>query len=78
MEKESKSENIQLVVDGKDASVPKGVYSVSGLKALLGVPTDYEFELIKDGEFHPLDDNHEIEVSKRDEFVSHVRCGASS
>lgn len=70
---------VTIKLDGNSVQIPKGTYRISDLKAKLGVPADYEFELVeKDGEFQPLNDNAELEIKKPMIFISHVRCGASS
>jgi sulfur carrier protein ThiS len=69
---------VHLKVDGKEMEVPEGEYRVADLKALLGVPAEYEFEIVEDGQFRPLDDNAELKIKEHADFVSHVRCGASS
>lgn len=70
---------VTITLDGNPVEIPKGTYRISDLKAKLGVPADYEFELVeKNGEFHPLNNNAELEIKKPMIFVSHVPCGASS
>jgi hypothetical protein len=70
---------ITINLDGNDMQIRGGEYRISELKALLGVPADYEFDLVeKSGEFKPLDNNKIFEVEKGMKFVSHVVCGASS
>lgn len=69
---------VTITLDGNEVSIPKGEYLVSDLKARLGVPADYEFDLVDDGEFRPLSDNTTLKIKEPAIFVSHVRCGASS
>lgn len=72
------ADTVRLTVDGREVEIPEGTYRVADLKALLGVPAEYEFEIIEDGQFRPLDDNAELKIEDHLDFVSHVCCGASS
>jgi len=73
------SSMVTITLDGNPVQIPKDTYRISDLKVKLGIPADYEFELVeKDGEFQPLSDNAELEIKKPMIFISHVRCGASS
>lgn len=70
--------NVKVVLNGDKVKIDSGTYVVSSLKVLLGIPSDYELEIIEDGQFKPLPDNSEITICGREEFVSHVKCGGSS
>jgi predicted metallopeptidase len=65
-------------IDGNPHEIAADTYQVPALKALLGVPPDYELELVKGGKFHPLADEETYKVHGHEEFLSHVRCGGSS
>ena len=77
-EEHEHSTMITITLDGKEIPIQKGAYRISDLKAKLGIPADYEFDLVEDGQFRPQDDNTILEIEKAVIFVSHVRCGASS
>lgn len=72
------SPDVTITIDGKEVQIKKGAYRISELKVRLGVPADYELDLVEDGQFRPLDDNAMLEIEKPAIFVSHVRCGSSS
>lgn len=55
-----------------------GDYLVSVLKQKLGVPPEYELELLEQGKLHPLTDDSTFKLYKHEEFISHVRTGSSS
>jgi hypothetical protein len=74
----SHTDIVQLTVDGNGIEIPKGAYRVAELKVLLGVPAEYELEIIENGQFRPLDENSNLTIKEHADFVSHVRCGASS
>lgn len=69
---------VTIEVDGVKKQIRRGKYIVSKLKELIGVPADYELDVVIKGEFHPLDDNAETHVVGHEVFVSHVRRGGSS
>lgn len=69
---------VEVKIDGREIEIAAQVYRVPDLKTRLGVPLDYELELIKGGQFHPLADDQTYSVHGHEEFLSHVRCGASS
>ena len=69
---------VKVVLNGEKVKIDSGTYKVSSLKVSLGIPSDYELEIIDDGQFKPLLDNDEITICGREEFVSHVKCGGSS
>lgn len=70
--------NVKVVLNGDKVKIDSGTYVVSSLKVSLGIPSDYELEIIEDGQFKPLPDNAEITICGHEEFVSHVKCGGSS
>jgi hypothetical protein len=69
---------VEVKIDGDPREIAAETYQVSVLKNLLGVPLDYELELVKGGKFHPLVDGDTYKVHGHEEFLSHVRCGGSS
>jgi len=72
------SHKVKVTLNGEKEKIVSGSYKVSDLKVLLGVPSDYEFEIVEDGEFKPLLNNSEIVICGHEEFVSHVKSGGSS
>lgn len=69
---------IEILLNGNAVSLEQGKYIVSTLKQQLGVPPDYELDIVHDGEFKPLADSDELSVHKNLELISHVRHGGSS
>lgn len=69
---------VKVMIDNRKVELTPGVYCIADLKELLGVPLEYELEIIEHGEFRPLEDAGQINIEKHEEFISHVRCGASS
>jgi len=69
---------VKVEVDGEKREITSGCRRVTELKAQLGVPADYELEVVEHGKFQPLDDNAEICIQGHEKFVSHVRSGSSS
>lgn len=69
---------VEVKIDGALREIVADTYPVLRLKTLLGVPPDYELELVKGGKFHPLADGDTFKVHGHEEFISHVRCGGSS
>jgi hypothetical protein len=75
---EAKLRLVEVKIDGTAKEIPADTYQVSALKTLLGVPIDYDLELVKGGKFHPLNDAEPYKVHGHEEFISHVPCGGSS
>ena len=73
-----KNHTVKISLDGEKIKIESGTYVVSDLKDTLSVPTDYVLEIIEDGQFRLLDNNEEITICGKEEFVSHVQCGGSS
>ena len=69
---------ITIEVDGTSRTIEQGKYLVSALKAMFGIPPDYELDRVVGGKFIPLADNETIQLHPREQFVSHVRHGGSS
>ena len=69
---------VKVTIDGQPREIPRGRYVVSELKVKLGVPADYELDIVDKGEFKPLQDADHIEIHGGEVFVSHVRRGGSS
>ncbi|GBE09356.1 hypothetical protein BMS3Abin11_02489 [bacterium BMS3Abin11] len=72
------NQNVKVLLNGDKVKIKSGTYIVSDLKASLGTPSDYELEIVKDGELIPLSDNDEITICGKEVFISHVKCGGSS
>lgn len=75
---DNKPRLVEVKIDGNQREVAADTYQVPALKSLLGVPLDYELELVKGGKFYPLADGDSYKVHGHEEFLSHVRCGGSS
>lgn len=69
---------VDINLDGAMRQIEKDKYIVSSLKSKLGVPADYELDLVVDGQFNPLADDAEIKIKGGEVLVSHVRRGGSS
>ncbi|MDQ0080984.1 hypothetical protein J2W35_001321 [Variovorax boronicumulans] len=69
---------ITIEVDGNLQKIEQGKYLVSALKAVFGIPPDYELDQVVGGKFIPLADGETIQVHPHEKFVSHVRHGGSS
>jgi len=69
---------VSVKIDGRDVEIEAMTYRVPDLKARLGVPLDYELDLIKGDHFDPLADDQSYKVHGHEAFLSHVRTGSSS
>ena len=69
---------VQVIVDGVTKTVRKGKYMVSEFKDMVGVPVDYELDMVVGGKFDPLGDGDTVHIKGEEVFVSHVRRGGSS
>lgn len=69
---------IEVSVNGAAVKIAPGDYRIPDLKSALGVPADYDLEVVKDGEFRPLADSESHRVHAHEEFVGHVKAGGSS
>lgn len=69
---------VTIKIDGRETQILAQEYRIPDLKGQLGVPLDYELELVKGGHFDPLGDDQTYKVHGHEEFLSHVRCGGSS
>jgi hypothetical protein len=78
LEEAHKPRIVEVTVDRQRKCVEAGVYVVSAFKALVGVAADRELDILKDGVFHPLDDDAKITIHGCETFVSHARTGGSS
>jgi hypothetical protein len=67
-----------VTIDGAQKEIQRGKYSIVHLKEVLGVPSDYELDEVKCGDFKALDDNGHTNIEGREIFVSHVRRGGAS
>lgn len=55
---------VEVVIDGQKKEIPGGHYEVVKLKAVLGVPADYELDKVVGREFKELPDGDTVEVVK--------------
>lgn len=69
---------VHINVDDDQREIKRGHYEISALKHELGVPPDYEFDLVVNGVFEPLADDVKIKIAGGEVFISHVRRGGSS
>ncbi|MCC7312635.1 MAG: hypothetical protein IT510_15475 [Sulfuritalea sp.] len=69
---------VPVKIDGRDIEIEATTYRIPDLKSRLGVPLDYELDLIKGDHFDPLADDHSYKVHGHEAFLSHVRTGSSS
>ncbi len=69
---------VKVTLNGDKVKIDSDTYKISNLKVILGVPSDYELDIIEDSQFKPLPDNDEITICGNEEFISHVKCGGSS
>ena len=69
---------VKISLDDAQHDINRGEYVVSTLKHRLGVPADYELDIVANGLFDPLLDDAKIKIVGGEIFVSHVRRGASS
>lgn len=70
--------DVMVKINGNQVTLAAGNYLVSTLKQILGVPAEYELDLVVQGVFHPLSDADHFKLHKPEEFVSHARTGSSS
>lgn len=69
---------VKVTIDGNPRNIRRGRYLVSELKDELGVPAEYELDLVVNGELKALTDNEHIVIEGGETFVSHVRRGGAS
>lgn len=69
---------VPVKIDGRNIEIEATTYRVPDLKARLGVPLDYELDLIKGDHFDPLADDQSYKIHGHEAFLSHVRTGSSS
>lgn len=69
---------VKVSIDGQPREIHRGRYVISELKEKLGVPADYELDIVINGEFKPLQDTEHIVIHGGEVFVSHVRRGGAS
>jgi hypothetical protein len=72
------NEDITIVVDGIDRRVRRGKWIVSDLKAKLGIDQAKVLAEITPQGLKDLDDNAEIELHEKEQFMTHARSGGSS
>lgn len=69
---------VEVKIDKRDVKIKPGVYVVSVLKDLLGVPADKELDEILSGAIVALADDAKVDIKGGECFVSHSRRGGSS
>ncbi len=69
---------VEVFIDDKPVKLAAQRYTVPELKTKLGVPLDYELELITKKGFEPLKDGETFHVKGEEKFLSHIPCGGSS
>ncbi|GEM_PF-1907814 len=69
---------ITIVVDGNDRQVRPGKWVVRDLKSQLGIDQAKVLAEITPQGLKDLDDNAEIEVHEKEQFMTHARSGGSS
>ena len=69
---------ITIVVDGDPHKVRRGKWIVRELKAKLGIDQAKVLAQITPQGLKDLDDNAEIELHDREQFMTHARSGGSS
>jgi len=74
----SDDHQITIVVDGVDRRVRGGKWIVRDLKAALGIDPAKVLAQITPQGLKDLDDNAEIEVHEKEQFMTHARSGGSS
>lgn len=72
------SHKVKITLNDKKVTIESGSYKICDLKTALSVPNDYILEIVKDGQFSPLENNDELIICGHEIFVSHVKCGGSS
>ncbi|HEY0842087.1 hypothetical protein [Methylotenera sp.] len=70
--------NVDIELNSTSVSIHRGSYTVSDLKATLGVSADKELDQFVDGDFVPLNDDSRVVIKGGEVFISHVRAGGSS
>jgi len=69
---------VTIVVDGIDRQVRPGKWVVRDLKLHLGIDQAKVLAEITPQGLKDLDDNAEIEVHEKEQFMTHARSGGSS
>lgn len=69
---------ITIVVDGNDHQVRPGKWVVRDLKSQLGIDQAKVLAEITPQGLKDLEDNAEIEVHEKEQFMTHARSGGSS
>ncbi len=71
-------DEVTIVVDGVDHRVRRGKWIVRDLKAKLGIDQAKVLAEITPQGLKDLDDNAEIELHEKEQFMTHARSGGSS
>jgi hypothetical protein len=69
---------VTIEINGDDRTVPDGVYKITEIKALLGVPSEYVLNLVEEGRFQELPDERSLHIKGGEKFVSQPPQGGSS
>lgn len=77
-ELEKARKSITIIVDGDPHQVRRGKWIVRELKAALGIDQAKVLAQITPHGLKDLDDNAEIELHDREQFMTHARSGGSS
>lgn len=76
--KAAQDDLVTIVVDGIDHRVRKGRWLVRDLKAKLGIDQAKVLAEVTPQGLKDLDDNAEIELREKEQFMTHARSGGSS
>jgi hypothetical protein len=77
-ELEAARKKITIIVDGVDHQVRPGKWIVRDLKAAVGVDQAKVLAEVTPQGLKDLDDNAEIELHEKEQFMTHARSGGSS
>ena len=72
------AKKVRIEVDNHTKEIRAGVYLVSKLKELIGVPAEKDLDQVINGTLTPLDDTAKVIINGGEVFFSHVRRGGSS
>ena len=69
---------VTVTINGHPKEIPRGIYSGTELKVLLGVPESEVLDQVIDGEFKPIGDHERVDIKGCEVFISHRHHGGSS
>jgi len=78
LEEARRRHEVTIIVDGEDHRLHRRKWIVSELKAKLGIDPAKVLARITPNGLVDLDDNAEIELHDREQFMTHARSGGSS